>query len=95
MVAQYNVTCLTLRNHMAYCRNTGINSEVYLYKGFNGKFYFHLSRKANGTPTFINFVKDNTKKALDKLDRLRRQGYKIPDYAFERLKQELKDNGST
>lgn len=78
---------------MAYCRNDG-TYEVYMYKGFDDRFHFHLSKKANGIPALINFSVDTTKEALHRLKRLRTQGYKIPDYAFKMLEKEISEGKS-
>lgn len=63
--------------------------EVYMYKGFDGLFYFHLSRDAQGNSKRIDFSVLGTKEALHRLKRLRIQGYNIPDYAFSRLEEEI------
>lgn len=70
---------------MSYCR-FGPNSDVYMYESIYGAFQIHVKSK------FKDYSCTNRKEALEILNNLSYEGYKIPQEAFDRLKKEIELN---
>lgn len=77
---------------MAYCR-WGKDSDVYMYYG--GGYMFHLGWQVKDETSTSDFSVATAEEALHRLKRIKTQGYKVPDYAIERLEQEIKDQNDS
>lgn len=73
---------------MAYCR-FGEDSDVYMYSSIIGGFQFHITDRNSLGKTGIDFHVPTIEDALHRMTRLKTQGFKVPEYALDRLRSEL------
>lgn len=76
---------------MSYCRCDG-ECKVYMYRCITGGFQFHLANDVvlKDPGASMDFYIKEPKEALRKLKRLQTQGFGVPEYATERLEDEIK-----
>lgn len=74
---------------MAYCR-FGPDSDVYVYESIYGGFDFFLANKTNLGEKDLSFTIPTIEEAIHRLERMKIQGYKVPDYAIESMKKDSK-----
>lgn len=82
---------------MAYMR-CGSDCDVYMYKGFDGKFHFHLGNRCpKPHRSSLYFSISTEEQAIRRIKRLRAQGYRMSDqdfnWAIERLEEEIQERG--
>ena len=75
---------------MAYCR-FGDDSDLYMYSSITGGYQFHLANDTALGERDVDFAVRTAEEALHRLKRMKTQGYKIPDYAIERLAKEIQN----
>lgn len=74
---------------MAYCR-FGSDCDVYLFANLRGRYEFWTATPSE--PASQAFFADTSQEALQKLQELREKGLRIPQYAFDRLQDELSES---
>jgi hypothetical protein len=75
---------------MAYCR-FGPDSDVYVYRLFDGGFQFYISDKNSLGKPGSDFMVLTLSEAMHRMMRLVRQGFKVPEHAMERFRAELEE----
>lgn len=81
---------------MSYCRCNGEDSEVYAYPGYGGGFVIWLSGNIELPKNFPNknyFV--SRMDLLNYLASLKEIGVKVPDYALDKISDEIEKFGIT
>lgn len=73
---------------MAYCRFND-TCKVYMYSSVLGGYQFHISGFADPYDGKTDFNVEDPEEALRILIDMREKNYGIPDYALERLKEEI------
>jgi len=73
---------------MAYCRG-GDDSDLYMYHNISGGYAFWIARQTALGEKDLSFVVPTAEAALHRLKRMKTQGYLIPDYAIDRLAEEI------
>ena len=78
---------------MSYCRAGGVDSDVYAYAVGGGGWVIHTGNIRDSVDNFRGYVEVTIGEFRDRMLKLRGEGYKIPDYTFERIEQEIEEYG--
>jgi hypothetical protein len=73
---------------MAYCRH-GDDSDLYMFKTFTDSYHFSISRKNSLGKEALDFSVLTSNQALRRMKRMKTQGFKVPQYAIDRLSEEI------